>query len=82
MYIALNPAPMNDRVQNYPLNLVDLFIVNETEAYALANCAETARTNLQKRFPQASLVITQEAKRCFSRFTSTAQARTTANRSS
>jgi len=42
MRIAFNPAPMDAEVAGYPLGLVDLFIVNETEADALARIAGEA----------------------------------------
>lgn len=37
--IFWNPAPMNDRVENCPLELVDCLIVNEVEAAQLAHTA-------------------------------------------
>ncbi|HQL09569.1 MAG TPA: ribokinase [Lentisphaeria bacterium] len=36
MNICFNPAPMTDSVRDYPLDCVDLFIVNEIEAAELA----------------------------------------------
>ncbi|HMB01019.1 MAG TPA: ribokinase [Spirochaetota bacterium] len=41
MKIVFNPAPMLAAVKEYPLELVDLFILNETEAAALCNCQHT-----------------------------------------
>lgn len=57
--IAFNPAPMTDAVHDYPLDLVDLLIVNETEAEALAGeSAEGAGAALRKRYPQADVLLT------------------------
>ena len=38
--IAFNPAPLNERVAEYPLELVDLLCVNETEAAGLKTVGE------------------------------------------
>jgi ribokinase len=43
MMVAFNPAPMSDAVKNYPLDAVDLLIVNEVEAEAL-----TGKTDPEK----------------------------------
>lgn len=40
--VAFNPAPMDDAVHSYPLDAVDLLIVNQTEAEALGDA--TRRT--------------------------------------
>lgn len=36
MRVCFNPAPMSEAVRSYPLHAVDVLIVNETEAQALA----------------------------------------------
>ena len=41
LYIAFNTAPMNDLVFTYPLDKIDLFIVNEIEGAALAKIDST-----------------------------------------
>lgn len=57
--IAFNPAPMNDTVFEYPLELVDLFIVNETEAEALSGKpAADAGAALRDRYPNAAVALT------------------------
>lgn len=38
--VAFNPAPFDDRVAEYPLELVDLLCVNETEAEPFRGCLE------------------------------------------
>jgi len=39
MKIVFNCAPMNDKVFEYPLELVDIFVVNEVEAQGLTKCS-------------------------------------------
>ncbi len=58
--IAFNPAPMNAQVLNYPLELVDILIVNETEAQALTGESEpdSIGETLNRRFPQTAVVLT------------------------
>lgn len=60
--VAFNPAPMTADVAGYPLDKVDLFFVNETEAAELAGVAtdapETLLDALARRFPKATVVLT------------------------
>ncbi|GHB91815.1 ribokinase [Cerasicoccus arenae] len=61
--IAFNPAPMTDAVQDFPLELVDCFILNETEAEALSGGeTDQAGEALRARYPQAVVVLTLGAK--------------------
>ena len=46
--IFLNPAPMTDAVAEYPLELVDTLIVNETEWEALSACRPGLRCHILK----------------------------------
>lgn len=59
--IAFNPAPMDPGVLAYPLELVDLFIVNEVEAAGLHG-GEAAPTELllglRRKFPKAHFLLT------------------------
>jgi|GEM_PF-5646863 len=48
MRIFINPAPMTPAVAEYPLELVDTLIVNETEAEALAGCRLPEKVNVLK----------------------------------
>lgn len=64
MTVAFNPAPMTADVLNYPLDEVDIFILNETEITAI-----TGRENLvqaisaaKEKFPSATIISTQGAK--------------------
>ena len=62
--IAFNPAPMASDVQAYPLELVDLFILNETEAEALTGSdePEEACRRMRASFPTAATLLTVGAK--------------------
>ncbi|MBR0457637.1 MAG: ribokinase [Victivallales bacterium] len=62
--ICLNPSPMNDSILQFPLELVDLFVLNEHEAATLSGIDEnganpdTLLAALSSRFPHAMLCIT------------------------
>lgn len=58
--VVFNPAPMGPEVAGYPLDCVDLFILNETEAEGLTgeHEAEAVRRILEERFPGAAVVLT------------------------
>jgi ribokinase len=58
--IVFNPAPMNPQVLNYPLELVDILIVNETEAQSLTGESEPERIyeTLNHRYPYMAMVLT------------------------
>ena len=64
LQIVFNPAPMNSAVQNYPLELVDIFILNEIEAEELTgtNDAEEACMRMYNHYPNAKTVLTLGAK--------------------
>lgn len=64
MIVAFNPAPMNQKVFDYSLNQVDLFILNEIEAEMLSqqSSIEEMISSLLKRFEQAKIILTQGAK--------------------
>ena len=58
--VALNPAPMTPEVKDYPLECVDLLIVNEIEAQDLSgqNQVEAIRSTLQEQYPEMTIVLT------------------------
>ena len=61
--IVFNPAPMGQEVLDYPLDLVDLFIVNEVEAAELSGAASDAAPEsvldaLRAKFPRTGVVLT------------------------
>lgn len=62
MAVAFNPAPMTAEVAGYPLEKVDLFFVNETEAAGLAGGGADSPSSmldaLGHRFPKATVVLT------------------------
>ena len=62
MKIAFNTAPMDAKIFTYPLDLVDIFIVNEIEAQGLAKCESndinTIISNIQKLYPTKEIVLT------------------------
>ena len=62
--IAFNPAPMDPGVKGYPLELVDLFVVNETEAAALTGLTEEADAlaAMERAYPNAIHVVTLGAR--------------------
>ena len=54
--ICLNPAPFGPEVRAYPLELIDLLIVNETEATGLADASTLAA--LATLCPRAQIALT------------------------
>ncbi|MDA3799795.1 MAG: ribokinase [Kiritimatiellae bacterium] len=60
LYIVFNPAPMTDAVLGYPLELVDLFVVNETEAAAITEKTsfEDMKKVMRTRFADAATIFT------------------------
>jgi ribokinase len=62
--IVFNPAPMNSAVLDYPLELVDIFIVNEVEGCDLTGKTEPEEiiNAMLQSYPQASVVLTLGAK--------------------
>lgn len=60
MRVVLNPSPLNEAIYQLPLELVDLFILNEVEGEGLSGEADKDRMifALQKRFPQAAVMLT------------------------
>jgi len=61
--ICLNPSPYNEKITQLPLDLVDMFFVNEIEGAALANLPPGASPSealdcLVKRFPKAEIILT------------------------
>ena len=66
MRIVLNPSPMDEKIFALPLELIDYFLLNETEAAELLKHDGHSETDdmdaladaLAKRFPKASIVLT------------------------
>jgi len=64
LQVVFNPAPMTPDVCNYPLDDVDIFILNETEAEGLTGKTEPedVRRFMCERFPQSATVLTLGSK--------------------
>lgn len=62
MKIVINTAPMDDKIFTYPLELVDIFVVNEVEAAGLVKTEskdeETIIKLLKEKFPNKEIVMT------------------------
>ena len=62
MMIVFNTAPMNDKVFTYPLDKIDIFVVNEIEAAQLINKdtkdIETIIEELRKKYEDKIIVLT------------------------
>jgi ribokinase len=64
MKICFNPAPFGKEVLEYPLNLVDMFIVNEIEGKGLSGKTKPDEiiAAFSKRFPKAEIILTLGSK--------------------
>jgi ribokinase len=60
MVIYFNPAPMCNKLLNYPLHYIDTFIVNQTEAKALTKCTNTDEIliKMAEQFPNSKVILT------------------------
>ena len=62
LFVAFNPSPINDNIWKCPLQLVDLFLVNEIEATALSGVSSEEPKQileaLAARYPNAAFVLT------------------------
>jgi ribokinase len=61
--ICLNPSPYDEKIEGLPLDLTDIFFVNEIEGAALAGLAkdspaERILDKLAGRFPKSEIVLT------------------------
>ena len=59
--IAFNPSPITPELKSYPLDLVDIFILNEVEGAELSGCCDSYEkmlSALTDRFPNAEFVLT------------------------
>ena len=60
--IAFNTAPMDEKIFGYPLDLIDIFVVNEVEGKGLANVSsdqvEDVIAGLQKAYPSKEIILT------------------------
>lgn len=60
MLIYFNPAPMEQKILDYDLNLVDTFIVNQTEAATLTklNNIDEILAKMSELFPRSKIILT------------------------
>lgn len=60
MTVVFNPSPINDGIKACPLDLVDVFVLNEIEGKALTGCEnpEESAEALSRRFPGCQVVLT------------------------
>jgi ribokinase len=64
--VCLNPSPYNEKIEKLPLDLVDIFFVNEIEAAALANYRVGCKVSpppeildcLTGVFPKSEIILT------------------------
>ena len=63
MKVYLNPSPYDEKIEKLPLKKVDLFLVNEIEAAALASLEQETPSQLilnklTEKFPNAEIILT------------------------
>jgi len=60
LQVAINAAPMDDKVFSYPLELVDWLIVNEIEGASIAKCEFEVDIlpTLAKKYPNMNVLLT------------------------
>ena len=60
MTVVFNPAPMTKDVTTYPLELIDIFVLNETEAHELTGRTEDANiiAYMKEKFPESATLYT------------------------
>jgi ribokinase len=64
MKVVFNPAPMTAEVLKYPLELVDILVVNETEAFGLTGETKPGKIYkaLLEKYPDMAILLTQGSK--------------------
>ncbi|HOE88815.1 MAG: Ribokinase [Spirochaetes bacterium ADurb.Bin315] len=61
MVIVLNPSPIDEKLLAYPLELVDIFLLNEIEAMDIVGSEsppDELLRSLSSKFPEAQIVLT------------------------
>lgn len=69
MKIVFNPSPIDAAIDTYPLDKVDIMILNEIEAEKLTTAADPKEmlTQLGERYPNATVVLTLGAQGAYLR---------------
>lgn len=64
MKIAINAAPITPEIANYPLELVDYLIINETEGFGISGKKEPDDiiAELSERYPKCAIILTLGSK--------------------
>lgn len=69
LQVALNAAPMNSKVLEYPLHLLDWLIINEVEGRQIAGCdtIDDIIPLLRQKYPDLSILLTlgKQGSRCW-----------------
>ncbi len=60
LFIVFNPAPMTEAIKSYPLEAVDIFIINQVEGEMLTGKKEPLEIiqEMQKHYPRSKTVLT------------------------
>ena len=60
MKIALNPSPFQDDLLSLPLNLIDMFILNEVECEAFTgkSIQDDMMASMLQKYPEAKIILT------------------------
>lgn len=60
LFIIMNPSPYTQEILSYPLDLIDMFLMNEIEAEGFTGLQEPriALNALCKQFPQSQILLT------------------------
>lgn len=64
LLLAFNPSPLTENIASYPLELVDIFILNEIEAAGLSGSTDISQAmrSMRNKFPKARIVLTLGSK--------------------
>ena len=62
--VCFNPAPFNPEIKEYPLQMLDIIVLNETEAEGLSGESDSNKImlKLSKLLPETEIVLTLGAK--------------------
>ena len=60
MKIVFNPSPINEDIMKYPLNLIDIFILNEIEGSMITGytAPDEIKASMMDTYPEARIILT------------------------
>lgn len=60
MKIVFNPSPINEEIKKFPLNLIDIFILNEIEGSMISGytTADEIIASMMETYPEARIILT------------------------